>query len=239
MASDPLVDFVETLPAADASAWAPAVYLVAVIAVQYLCVRSYSRNTGGRFATLYAGGGLGRLFVHLFKAPATALHELSHAVMCRVTGTPLGKVVLWRPRITEDGNVIFGYVEHAPRRDWRGALVALAPGLVIPPVLALLSYALMGDALPGADDVASRPVWVTAIWIVALLVLTTSAFPSSGDFELMSFLQWVSTGAFVGAVVFAAVAIGGWAVVIGALASIVQLLVPVTAVSLVYYAISR
>jgi hypothetical protein len=234
--ADPVVEFAQQLPAADQAPWVPAVYLVLGIALQYVAVSGYARNTGSRFASLYARGGLSRLFVHMFKAPSTALHELAHAVMCQLTGTAMGEVVLWRPRLQSDGSVVFGYVMHAPARAWKGALVALAPGILIPPALALLSWAMMGDPLPGGDDIQSRPLWITVLWALALLILTTGAFPSSGDFKLMGFTQWLSLGALTGLAVGLVVIAGGWLALIGALASIVQLLVPATVVGLIWYA---
>ncbi len=237
-AVDPVAHFVEQLPAAHSAHWVPALYVAVIIIIQYAFVRGYARTTSGRFARMYVHGGWQRLAVHLFKGPATALHELSHALMCKATRTPTGKIVLWHPKEQPDGSVIFGYVQHAPYRDWRGALVSLAPGILMPPAMALYSAALMGHVLPGRRAIVHTPWWTTALWVIGLVIFTTSAFPSAGDFEIMSWRHWASVIFVFAALIFACVSLGGWVYLESILARLVQLLIPVTAVSLIYYGVS-
>jgi hypothetical protein len=108
-----------------------------------------------------------------FLLPGTVLHELAHAAAALVLGLGIQEVVLFRPTATTDGSVELGWV--TPRRSalGRSAVMAIAPLLLVPPMLGAL--ALLAAALPTAWWGAS-----VALWIVAGLG-SLGAFPSSGD----------------------------------------------------------
>ena len=228
---DPLVHLAHSLPGS--APWAASAWLVGILALEYILIQTYSRNALSLYARLYGAGGLRRLIAHLIGGPATALHELAHALMCVMTRSPIYKIVLWKPTVTKEGTT-FGYVEHGQYRDWRGAFVSLAPGILIPPGLALLNYELMGAALPGFTEIEHSPIWVTIIWTAILFIATSSAFPSYKDFEGMRWNHWLSTAVILTAAAATTVELSQWDGLAAAIAGIIQLLVPAAIVSAAY-----
>ena len=124
-----------------------------------------------------------KFLTYLLVAPGTALHELSHWIMCIVLRVPTDLPVLFRPEKHEDGSMTLGYVQHAKADPFRGALVAIAPVLLVPLLLLGIFVLLF------SPDVLQNPfqaVQGAAIWKIALaayltLSAGTGAFPSPGD----------------------------------------------------------
>lgn len=232
---DPLVDFAQAMPGS--SDWAPVLWLALLFVLQYVLISSYSRGALTRYARLYLSGGWRRLVAHLIGAPATAIHELAHAAMCVVTRSRIHKIVLWKPTVSE-GSIGFGYVEHDQYRDWRGALVALAPGILIPPGLALYNFLLMGAALPGRDEIVETAPWITGLWILGLFIFTSSAFPSYQDFDNLGWTHWASIALMLVAAGGLIVLVGEWDALAELIAGIIQLLIPASIVAAAYLAFS-
>lgn len=230
---DPVVHAVRALPGAggEAGQTMAVAWLVIAVVLQYALIYHYVARIGGRFASMYVAGGWRRLVVHLLKAPATALHELAHYAMCLATGTPTGKIVLWRPQSRADGAVVFGYVEYAPQGAFTSALCALAPGILIPPLLALYGFALTGAALPSLHRLSAIEPWQVAAWIIGLAIFTSSAFPSFGDFELLHVGHWLAVAFALAAGVLLVVTASGETGLIELLARLVALLLPATIVA--------
>ena len=128
-------------------------------------------------------------------APGTALHELAHYLMCLLLRVPAGrdvrgadgrpaKVEFFRPRRDEDGRGIqLGVVPHAATDPLRGALIAIAPVLLVPPLFFGLSYLLLGAQTPADVPVALTDAtwWKIPIWAYVALSCGQAAFPSPGD----------------------------------------------------------
>ncbi len=131
--------------------------------------------------------------------PGTVLHELAHAAAALALGLGVEEIVLFRPTPRPDGSVTLGWVR--PRRSSRvrGAIMAAAPILLVPPVL--LAVALLAAALPGTQRGASIGLWV----LVGLGSL--GAFPSRGDrFSVRGALTVLGAGVLAG---LAILAVGG------------------------------
>jgi hypothetical protein len=230
---DPIVHAAHAMPGAHDPVLAAA-WLAIAVSVQYALIWYYVSRTGSRFASLYMAGGLRRLLVHLLKAPATSVHELAHFIMCKLTSTPTGKVVLWHPEVTEDRYVRFGYVQCAPQGPVQNVLVSLAPGILIPPALALYGWALTGSALPSPHLLAGDPPLQVVLWIIGLFVFTSSAFPSSGDFELLHFGHWLTIIGSLALITATVVIAAGPEGFVSLLAHVVALLTPAMIVAALF-----
>jgi hypothetical protein len=136
-----------------------------------------------------------RLLGYVLVMPGTVLHESAHYVACLVLRVPVGRQVrtptgrrarvrLFYPqRDPGSGSVTLGSVPHAATDPLRRALIAIAPLLLVPPLL----FALV-VILTGTGDPARLPHLLPhlAIWKLILLGYLTfscgqAAFPSRGD----------------------------------------------------------
>jgi hypothetical protein len=121
----------------------------------------------------------------LIAAPGTILHEASHYIFCLILRVPAGSRVGSRVRFfypqrnEEDGSVVLGSVPHAATDPLRGALIAIAPLLVVPFLLALLCLILTGSLSPEA--MLEAPWWALVIWLLVAFSAASAAFPSPGD----------------------------------------------------------
>jgi hypothetical protein len=136
-----------------------------------------------------------RLLGCVLVIPGTVVHEGAHYVACVVLRVPAGRQVRSldgrRARVrwffpTRDpvtGSVTLGMVPHARTDPLRGALIAIAPVLLVPPLLMAIVFGLAGTTnlahlrhvLPGL-----------ATWRLVLLgylafSFAQAAFPSRGD----------------------------------------------------------
>lgn len=136
-----------------------------------------------------------RLLGYLLAMPGTVLHEAAHYLACVVLRVPAGRQVrgpdgrraqvrLFHPRRDRyTGTVTLGSVPHAATDPLRGALIAIAPLLLVPALLLVIALALAGTSDPAQ---LRHLVPKLAVWkLVALGYLAFScgqaAFPSRGD----------------------------------------------------------
>jgi hypothetical protein len=143
-----------------------------------------------------------KLLTYILVAPGTALHELSHWIMCIVLRVPAEAPVLFKPEENEDGSMTLGYVNHAETDPFRGALVAIAPVLLVPLLLLFIFIMFFGTG------VLKDPITVienAAIWKIALVAYITlsagtGAFPSPGDH--IGFVGGLMLIALVGIIIY-------------------------------------
>ena len=123
------------------------------------------------------------LLGYLFVAPGTVLHELAHALMSFLLGVRVFRVVSFWPTRLPDGSTRFGYVLHADVDGVRNTLIAIAPVLLVPPMLAGFTYLLLGTILPAdlaAAIHAAGTIRVLA-WVGLVGLGSRAAYPSPGD----------------------------------------------------------
>jgi hypothetical protein len=142
----------------------------------------------------------GKIPAYLLSAPGTVLHELSHYLMCLVLGVRTGEVHLFHPQQHEDGSLTLGWVEHERSDPLRGALVAIAPVLVVPLLLLGVSVLLFGTAFVSdpVSAVQGGSWWQILIWVYVGLSAGQGAFPSAGDHVgAFGFLALLALGAAI------------------------------------------
>lgn len=193
--------------------------------VPWLCLamtEGYLLYLGQRLIFGEAYTALGKLPAYVLAMPGTVLHELSHFVACKALGVATGQVNLFRPRRAEDGSFTLGYVMHAEAGPLRGALVAIAPLLLVPPLLIGITALFLGAGavhdLPVA--VGGTAPWKTAVWAYVCLSAGQGAFPSTGDH--VGFLGFLSLGSLAAAMILI-IGVGPLAGLIQALALILAL----------------
>jgi hypothetical protein len=148
-----------------------------------IAVEGYILFLGQRliFGQIYTR--VGKLPAYLLAAPGTVLHELAHLLMCIVLGVRTGRVHLFYPQQDEQGNLTLGSVEHARPDPLRGALVAVAPVLLVPALLLGISVLFFGTDF--ASDpfaaIGGSPWWKVIIWVYLVASAGQGAFPSAGD----------------------------------------------------------
>lgn len=125
-----------------------------------------------------------RRFAYFLAAPGTALHEASHAIACYALGVRVGKINFFRPSEDGDsGQITLGYVQHAESDPLRGALIAIAPVLLVPPLLVLAAVVLLGGlSLSYLEHaLSSLAIWRLVLYGYIALSAGQAAFPSPGD----------------------------------------------------------
>ncbi|MGB9185814.1 MAG: hypothetical protein WCB67_17310, partial [Solirubrobacteraceae bacterium] len=134
------------------------------------------------FWGLGGGGGL-RALAYVAVMPGTVLHESSHVLACRALGVRVARARLFRPRRGPDGSVVLGSVSHARTGPLRGALISVAPLVLVPAALAGASAALLGPQVFAhfPRGLSTVPAWRLALWGWCSLSCAQAAFPSSGD----------------------------------------------------------
>ena len=88
------------------------------------------------------GGLVGRVAFYLLVFPGVFLHESAHYLACLLTGTRVVRFAPFAPRMSADGRLVLGYVRHERRAFPVGATIGLAPILLNPLGLLLVTALL-------------------------------------------------------------------------------------------------
>lgn len=164
----------------------------------------------GRLMALsgYGGGGvaIGRIAFFLLVFPGVVLHESAHYLACRLTGTKVFRFAAFSPRRSPDGRLVLGFVRHERRGFPITAIIGLAPVLLNPLgillVTALLtpltlsevaapSFATVMDGLVGG--LADTPL-LAAAWAYLSLSLALGSVPSREDLSSLPAVLVVFVG---------------------------------------------
>jgi hypothetical protein len=209
--------------------------LLVLLAAELLVLQRGQRRL---FWRLGGGGGL-RALAYLAVMPGTVLHESSHVLACRALGVPVGRARLFRPRRRPDGSVVLGSVSHARTGPLRGALISVAPLVLVPAALTGASAALLGPQVVAhlPHGLSTVPAWRLALWGWCTLSCSQAAFPSSGDH--IGLLGALFIGVVLGFVLLGLAAAGGPGALSGALAFAAALLALPAAVAALALAVLR
>jgi hypothetical protein len=136
-----------------------------------------------------------RLLGYLLAMPGTVLHEGAHYLACLALRVPVGgqlrtldgrraRVRLFYPqRDRRRGSVTLGSVPHAATGPLRGALIAVAPLLLVPPLLLAIALALAGTTDPSQlrHLLPRLAAWKLVLLAYVAFSCGQATFPSSGD----------------------------------------------------------
>jgi hypothetical protein len=156
------------------------------------------------------GGGsvLGRVTFYLLVFPGVVLHECAHFLACLLTGTRVVRFAPFSPGRSNDGRLVLGYVHHERRAFPVGAIIGLAPVLLNPlgllVVTALLtpitlqevanpSVGIVVDGLFASGFLTDTPL-LAAIWAYLSLSLALGSVPSRKDLSSLPVLLLIFGG---------------------------------------------
>ena len=166
-----------------------------VFALELAALYAAGSYAMGRLMALSGlGGGPGRILFFLFVFPGVVLHEVTHYLACVLTGTRVSRFAAFAPRRAADGRLVLGFVRHERRAFPIGTLIGLAPILLNPLGILLVTALLTPLTLPEVADpspsalksgliegFAARDPLLAAVWAYLSLSLALGSVPSRED----------------------------------------------------------
>jgi hypothetical protein len=155
------------------------------------------------------GSALGRMAFYLLVFPGVVLHEGAHYLACVLTGTKVTRFAPFSPgRRSNDGRLVLGYVRHERRVFPIGAITGLAPILLNPLGLLLvtalltpLTFQEVAKPSPGvvvegifASGFLTDTPLLAAIWAYLSLSFALGSVPSREDLSSLPLLLVVFGG---------------------------------------------
>jgi hypothetical protein len=169
--------------------------LVLELAVLYFAGSYAMVRLAGLLGFRSGGAGLGRIAFYLLVLPGVILHESAHYLACLLTGTKVLRFVPFLPQRSASGHLLLGYVRHERRSFPIRAIIGLAPILLNPlgillvtALLTPLSFAevvdprfeVMGEGIFASGFLAGSPL-VAALWVYLSLSFALGSVPSWED----------------------------------------------------------
>jgi len=165
------------------------------LAVLYLAGSYAMARLAGLLGFRSGGAGLGRVAFYLLVLPGVTLHEAAHYLACLLTGTRVSRFVPFWPQRSASDRLLLGYVRHERRSFPVEALIGLAPILLNPlgvlVVTALLTPLTLAQAIDPRFEVVNEVVLtsgfltgsplVAATWIYLSLSFALGSVPSRAD----------------------------------------------------------
>jgi hypothetical protein len=158
------------------------------------------------------GSALGRIAFYLLVFPGVVLHEGAHYLACVLTGTKVTRFAPFSPgRRSNDGRLVLGYVRHERRVFPIGAITGLAPILLNPLGLLLVTALLTpltfqevakpsaGVVVEGifASGFLTDTPLLAAIWAYLSLSFALGSVPSREDLSSLPLLLVVFGGGII------------------------------------------
>jgi hypothetical protein len=155
------------------------------------------------------GSALGRMAFYLLVFPGVVLHEGAHYLACVLTGTKVTRFAPFSPgRRSNDGRLVLGYIRHERRVFPIGAITGLAPILLNPLGLLLVTALLTpltfqevakpsaGVVVEGifASGFLTDTPLLAAIWAYLSLSFALGSVPSREDLSSLPLLLVVFGG---------------------------------------------
>jgi hypothetical protein len=159
-----------------------------------------------------SGSVMGRAGFYLLVFPGVVLHEGTHYLACLLTRTKVTRFAPFSPgRRSNDGRLVLGYVRHERRAFPVGALIGLAPILLNPLGLLLITALLTpltfrevarpsaGVVVEGifASGFLTDTPLLAAIWAYLSLSFALGSVPSREDLSSLPLLLVVFGGGIV------------------------------------------
>jgi hypothetical protein len=135
------------------------------------------------------------MVVYLLVFPGVVLHEGAHYLACLLTGTRVVRFAPFSPQRSADGRVVLGYVRHERRAFPIGAIIGLAPILLNPLGLLVVSALLTPLTFAEVSEPSLRMVregivtsgfltdtpLLAAVWAYVSLSFALGSVPSRED----------------------------------------------------------
>ncbi len=151
----------------------------------------------GRLMALsgFGGGGIapGRIAFLFLVFPGVVLHESAHYLACLLTGTKVSRFAAFSPRRSADGRLVLGYVRHERRAFPIGSVIGLAPILLNPMGILLVTALFTPLSISEVADpsvetlknglaggLTDTPL-LAAVWAYLSLSLALGSVPSRED----------------------------------------------------------
>jgi len=169
-------------------------------------------NVMGRLMRISGFGGsgsaLGRPTFYLLVFPGVVLHEGAHYLACLLTGTRVSRFAPFSPGRSDDGRLVLGYVRHERRAFPIGAIIGLAPILLNPLGLLLVtafltpltfrevanpSLAVVVKGIFANGFVSDTPL-LAALWAYLSLSFALGSVPSREDLSSLPVLLLIFGG---------------------------------------------
>lgn len=152
-----------------------------------------------------ARGPAGKLVFYLLVMPGVVVHETAHYLAAKLTLTPVGRFVPFAPSKDASGRITLGYVEHGARNPITGAIIGLAPVIINPIALVVLTGLItpveLSASLPNSSgtvsdgeagrllatiggqliDFASLNLSMFVLWVYLAVSLALGSCPSRED----------------------------------------------------------
>ena len=123
------------------------------------------------------GSILGRMLFYLLVFPGVVLHEGTHYLACLLTGTRVSRFAPFSPGRSDDGHLMLGYVRHERRAFPVGAIIGLAPILLNPlgllVVTALLTPLTLREVAHLSGEVMALEIFASGFLSDTPLLATT------------------------------------------------------------------
>jgi hypothetical protein len=160
----------------------------------------------------FGGSVIGRVSFYLLVFPGVVLHEGTHYLACLFTRTKVTRLAPFSPgRRTKDGRLVLGYVRHERRALPVGALIGLAPILLNPLGLLLVTALLTpltfrevaspsaGVVVEGifASGFLTDTPLLAAIWAYLSLSFALGSVPSREDLAGLPLLLVIFGGGII------------------------------------------
>jgi len=158
------------------------------------------------------GTALGRMAFYLLVFPGVVLHEGAHYLACVLTETKVTRFAPFSPgRRSNDGRLVLGYVRHERRAFPIGAIIGLAPILLNPLGLLLVTALLTPLTFQEVANPSARVLvegifasrfltdtpLLAAIWVYLSLSFALGSLPSREDLRSLPLLVVVGGGIFL------------------------------------------
>jgi hypothetical protein len=166
------------------------------LAVLYIA-GSYARTRLAETLGFHSGGAglLGRVAFYLLVLPGVALHEAAHYLACLLTGTKVLRFVPFWPQRSSSGHLLLGYVRHERRPFPIKAIIGLAP-IVLNPLGILLvtvlltpltfaevaspEFEITKEGILANDFLADSPL-IATFWVYLSFSFALGSVPSRED----------------------------------------------------------
>ena len=142
-----------------------------------------------------SGSVPGRMLFYLLVFPGVVLHEGTHYLACLLTGTRVSRFAPFSPGRSDDGRLVLGYVRHERRAFPVGAIIGLAPILLNPlgllVVTALLTPLTLREVAHLSVEVVAQEIFASGFlsdtpllavtWVYLAFSFALGSVPSRED----------------------------------------------------------